>query len=64
MKRLRTFLDRLPGGYRPPTGPLTTTETADAEELRQETVAKDTERIEREREDAGQDSSAGPKSPD
>jgi hypothetical protein len=42
---------------------LTTTETADAEELRQETVAKDTERIEREQEGAGRDSNAGPKSP-
>ena len=63
MKRFRTFLERLPGGHRPPTGPLTTTETADAEELRQETVAKDNERIEREQEDAGRDSNAGPKSP-
>ena len=50
MKRLRAFLDRLPGGHRPPTGPLTTSETADAEELRQETVAKNDERIEREQE--------------
>jgi len=63
VKRLRTFLERLPGGHRPPTGPLTTSETADAEELRQETVAKDNVRIEREPEDAGRDSSAGPKSP-
>jgi hypothetical protein len=63
VKRLRTFLERLPGGHRPPTGPLTTTETADAEELRQETVAKDNERIAREQEDAGRDSNAGPKSP-
>ncbi len=52
MKRLRTFLERLPGGHRPPTGPLTTTETTDAEELRQETLAKDNERIEREQEEA------------
>jgi len=44
VKRLRAFLDRLPGGHRPPTGPLTTTEAADAEELRQEALAKDTER--------------------
>jgi hypothetical protein len=50
MKRLRTFLERLPGGRRPPTGPLTTAETADAEELRQETLAKDTERIDEENE--------------
>jgi hypothetical protein len=34
---------------------LTTTETADAEELRQET-AKDNERIEREQEEGGRDS--------
>jgi hypothetical protein len=63
MKRLRAFLERLPGGHRPPTGPLTTTETADAEELRQETVAKDKERIEREQEDAGRDSNSSPESP-
>jgi hypothetical protein len=44
VKRLRAFLDRLPGGHRPPTGPLTTTEAADAEELRQEVLAKDEER--------------------
>ena len=47
MKRLRAFLDRLPGGHRPPTGPLTTEEAADAEELRQETLAEN-EQIERE----------------
>ena len=52
MKRLRTFLERLPGGHRPPTGPLTTAETTDAEELREETLAKDNERIEREQEQA------------
>ncbi len=53
MTRLRTFLERLSGGRRPPTGPLTTAETADAEELRQETLAKDAERIERDQEEAG-----------
>jgi hypothetical protein len=53
MMRLRAFLERLSGGRRPPTGPLTTAETADAEELRQETLAKDAERIERGREEAG-----------
>jgi len=52
MKGLRTFLERLSGGRRPPTGPLTTAETADAEELRQETLAKDDERIERDDEGA------------
>jgi hypothetical protein len=51
MKRLSTFLKRLTG-RRPPTGPLTTAETTDAEELRQETLAKDKERLEREQKDA------------
>jgi hypothetical protein len=50
MKRLRSFLERLPGGHRPPTGPLTTSETADAEELRQQTLAKDNKPVEREQE--------------
>jgi hypothetical protein len=45
-KRFRTWLDNLPGGHRPPTGPLTTSEEADAEKLRQETAAKDDERPE------------------
>jgi hypothetical protein len=49
---LRTFLEGLPGGHRPPTGPLTTAETTDAEEMRQETLAKDNERIKREQEEA------------
>lgn len=52
MKRFRAFLERLPGGHRPPTGPLTTAETADAEELRQETLAKDNARPKREQEEA------------
>jgi hypothetical protein len=59
MKRLRAFLDRLPGGHRPPTGPLTTSEAADAEELRQETLAKSDERIEREQEEVGRESNSG-----
>jgi hypothetical protein len=54
VKRLRAFLERLPGGHRPPTGPLTTTEANDAEELRRETLAKDEERIEH-----GQDEGVG-----
>jgi hypothetical protein len=60
MKRLRAFLDRLPGGHRPPTGPLTTSEASDAEELRQENLAKDDERIEREPEEADRDSHSSP----
>jgi hypothetical protein len=51
MKRLRAFLERLPGGHRPPTGPLTSAEETDAEELRQETLVKDNERIEREKQE-------------
>jgi len=51
MKRLRAFLERLPGGHRPPTGPLTSAEETDAEELRQQTLVKDSERIEREQEE-------------
>jgi hypothetical protein len=39
MKRRRTLFWRLPGPRRPPTGPLTTKEAADAEELRQKTAA-------------------------
>ena len=56
MKRLRSFLERLPGGHRPPTGPLTTSEAADAEELRQETLAKNDERIKREQDATGRES--------
>jgi hypothetical protein len=52
MKRLRAFLERLPGGHRPPTGPLTTSEATEAEELRQGTLAKDDERIERQQKEA------------
>ena len=50
MKRVRLFLERLRGGRRPPTGPLTTSEKTAAEELRQETPVKENERIEREKE--------------
>jgi hypothetical protein len=48
MRGFRTFLKRFFGGHgrRPPTGPLTTSEASEAEELRQETLAKDDERIE------------------
>ena len=58
MKRLRAFFDRLPGGHRPPTGPLTTSEAAHAEELRQETSAKDDNRAERDEEEAGLESNS------
>jgi hypothetical protein len=59
MKRLRAFLDCLPGGHRPPTGPLTTSEAKEAEELRQKILAKGAERIEREQGDREPDSSSG-----
>jgi hypothetical protein len=42
VKRLRAFLDRLPGGHRPPTGPLTTEEESDANaSLQQENKLKE-----------------------
>jgi hypothetical protein len=56
MKRFRAFLDRLPGGHRPPTGPLTTEEAARAEELREESVGKGDEPIEPEHEEAARES--------
>jgi hypothetical protein len=52
MKGIRTFLKGLPGGHRPPTGPLTTSETAEADKLLQETEARDKERIDREQAEA------------
>ena len=57
MKRVRLFLERLRGWRRPPTGPLTTSEKSAAEELRQETLVKDNEGIERdgEREGSGRE---------
>jgi hypothetical protein len=48
MKALQSLLKRLRGGHRPPTGPLTTSEASDAEDLRQETQVKDDERMKRE----------------
>jgi hypothetical protein len=44
MTGVRGFLKGLRGGHRPPTGPLTTSEAADAEELRVETLTEDEER--------------------
>jgi len=60
MKRLRAFLERLPGGHRPPTGPLTTSEASAAEELREETLAKNDELTKREQEEAGRESKSSP----
>jgi hypothetical protein len=59
VKRLRALLEWLPGGHRPPTGPLTTAEATEAEELRKETLAEDAERIEREQRETEPDSSSG-----
>jgi hypothetical protein len=53
MKRRLTFLERLFGGRRPPTGPLTTQEAADAEESREKTLASDAEASRHEQRDAG-----------
>jgi hypothetical protein len=44
MKGVRGFFKGLRPGRRPPTGPLTTSEASDAEELRQKTLAEDEER--------------------
>ena len=44
MKNIRALFERLRGGRRPPTGPLTTTEKATADELRTQTQLKDSER--------------------
>ena len=55
MKRFRAWLERLPGGHRPPTGPLTTAEAAEAEDLRQKSLAEDDELTEHEREEVGRD---------
>jgi hypothetical protein len=52
MKRRLTLLERLFGSRRPPTGPLTTQEAADAEESRQ-TLASDAEASRHEQRDAG-----------
>ncbi len=54
MKRLRALLDRLPGGHRPPTGPLTTDEQTEADQLQRENLAKDSERIEPEQDESGE----------
>ena len=59
MNRFRAFLERLPGGHRPPTGPLTTSEALEAEELRQETLEKDDRRTGRDEADATEQSDAG-----
>jgi hypothetical protein len=54
MKRFRAWLEGLPGGHRPPTGPLTTAEAAEAEDIREKSLAEDDDRTEHEREEAAQ----------
>jgi hypothetical protein len=44
MKYVRAAFERLRGGRRPPTGPLTTAEKETADELRTQTSLKDSER--------------------
>ena len=58
MRGFRTLRKSFPGGHQPPTGPLTTSEAAEAEELRHETQASDEERITCEQ--AEDSSGAGP----
>ena len=53
MKSLRAFFERLPGGHRPPTGPLTTAEATEAEELQHEKQVEDEQRLEHEQDEAG-----------
>jgi hypothetical protein len=53
MKRLRALLDRLSGQRRPPTGPLTTSEQSDADDLREKTLTEESQRLDREREEHG-----------
>jgi hypothetical protein len=54
MKRLRIFLDRFTLGNRPPTGPLTTQETSDAEALGQATLTEKDKRKEGGQEERGE----------
>jgi hypothetical protein len=46
MKGVHAFLERLRRGRRPPTGPLTTAESATADELRKHTALEDSDRTE------------------
>lgn len=48
MNRVRALLERLRGARRPPTGPLTTSEQATADELQKRAVLEDSERTEHE----------------
>jgi hypothetical protein len=48
MKHVRALFERLRGGRRPPTGPLTTAEQTTADELQTRTVFEESERTEHE----------------
>jgi hypothetical protein len=48
MNHIRALFERLRGGRRPPSGPLTTAEKATADELRTRTSREDGERRKRE----------------
>jgi hypothetical protein len=51
MNHIRALFERLRGGRRPPTGPLTTAEKATADESRTQTSLKDGERSTRKHEE-------------
>jgi hypothetical protein len=51
MKHVRALLERLRGGRRPPTGPLTTAEKATADELGRQASLEAGKRTEHEQED-------------
>ena len=59
MTGLRAFFDRLLGGHRPPTGPLTTDEEHEADALRQRTLS-DSSRIEQEAEEESRGTEQAP----
>jgi hypothetical protein len=51
MKHVRALIERLRSGPRPPTGPLTTTEQANADEARRQASLADGEGAEHQRDD-------------
>jgi len=59
MKGFRAFFKRMSAGHRPPSGPLTTAEAIDAEELRQEQLTQEPQRGERKEAEAGRDPDSG-----
>jgi hypothetical protein len=63
MKGVHGLFKRLRAGRRPPTGPLTTSEESDAEELRQKTLAEDEERRQHRQAVTGPETDSGPSKP-